>query len=128
MTSVDIKLNNEDYLLIAKTYQVNGDYKGALKYLSHSKISIAWPYFVRSAYASKDYAKVRYYTELGLKGSGQNQVLINEVIDDKTENENIYKAIDTYLKVSDSPKTAIAYLFSISNSAKGHDYLLYKNV
>ncbi len=54
--------------------------------------------------AMKDYSKVKYYAEQGLKGKGSSEILINEVIDEKTENKNIYDAIDDYLSISDSPK------------------------
>lgn len=126
-TQMSTKLNNEDNLLIAKTFQENQDYKSAFNYLKHTNLSVSWPYFVQNAYASNDYPKARYYTEQGLKGSAMNEVLINEVIDEKTERENIYKAIDIYLKISNSPISAISYLLSISDKAKGYDYLLYKN-
>ncbi len=125
--SLDTKLNREDNLLIAKVYQENQNYKNSQKYLKNTNISVSWPYFVKNAYAMGNYANVRYYTEQGLKGKGSDEVLINEDIDDKIENQNIYKAIDLYLKVSNSPKAAISYLASISENSRGHDYLLYKN-
>ena len=121
------KLNNEDNLLIAEVYQEHQDYRNAEKYLKFTNLSVSWPYFVKNAYETKNYSKVKYYTELGLRGKDSNEILINENIDEKKENENIYKAIDLYLKVSNSPKEAITYLLSISAMAKGHDYLLYKN-
>lgn len=121
------KLNNEDYLLITQIYQTNKDFENSKKYLKQTKFGVSWPYFVRNAYETKNYSQVRYYTEEGLKHRDTNEILINENIDEKTENENIYKAIDTYLKISDSPKEAISYLLSISGSTQGADYLLYKN-
>lgn len=125
--SLGRKLNNEDNLLIAKVYQDNQDYDNAQKYLKFTNFSVAWPYFVKNAYAMKDYSKVKYYTEQGLKGNNRNEILINEDIDEKVERENIYDAIDCYLKVSDSPEVSIQYLLSISKKSKGYDYLLYKN-
>lgn len=121
------KLNNEDNLLIAKIYQENKDYKQAQNYLKFTNLSASWPYFAINAYALKDYPKVKYYTEQGLKGSGSDDVLINEDEDEKSENENIYKAIDLYLKLSDAPRLSISYLLSIAKKTKGYDYLLYKN-
>lgn len=125
--SLGTKLNNEDNLLIAKVYQDNSDYKNAQKYLEFTNLSVSWPYFVKNAYALKDYSKVKYYTEQGLKSKNLNEVLINEYIDEKTENKNIYDAIDNYLSLSDSPKISISYLLSISKKSKGYDYLLYKS-
>lgn len=126
-SNLEVKLNNEDNMLLAKAYQENGDYKSAAKFLKLTNLGVSWPYFVRSAYEAKNYSKVKYYTELGLKGYGEEEVLINEDFDEKEENENIYKAIDMYLKTSNNPKIAISYLLSISRTNKGQDYLLYKN-
>lgn len=128
LVSLGVKLNNEDYMLITQVYQTNDDFQNAQKYLKYTNFSVSWPYFVKSSYAAKNYAQVRYYTEEGLKSKNNNIVLINENIDDKIENENIYKAIDAYLKVSKNPKDSISYLLSIASpKAKGLDYLLYKN-
>lgn len=125
------KLNNEDNLLIAKVYQTNEDYKNAQKYLGSTNIAVSWPYFVKNAYETKDFAKVRFYTVQGLQGVGLDQILINEDINDKTERENTYEAIDDYLKLSSDPKQSISYLLSIAaknrKKAKGYDYLLYKS-
>lgn len=126
-TSLHRKLNNEDNLLIAKVYLANGQYKDALKYLKYTNLSISWPYLVQDTYALKDYTKVKYYTVLGLKGKASEDVLINENLDENKENENIYKAIDLYLKVSENPKLSISYLLSIAKKSKGYDYLLFKD-
>lgn len=125
--SLGSKLNNEDNMLIARVYQANQDYKSASKYLKSTNLSVSWPYFVKNAYATNDYSKVKYYTVQGLQGTGSDNVLINETINDKEENKNVYEAIDDYLKVSDDPKLSISYLLSISEKSQGHDYLLYKN-
>lgn len=125
--SLNPKLQNEDNLLIARTYQANNNYASARKYLNFTNISMSWPYLVQDAYRQKNYAKVKYYTVEGLKGKGADEILINEKIDEKAENENIYKAIDAYLKVSSSPKVSLRYLLGIAKKAKGYDYLLYKN-
>lgn len=125
--ALDPKLNNEDNLLIAMVYQENQNFKSADKYLKFTNLSVAWPYFVKNAYETKNMSKVKYYTEQGLKGKGEDEISINEVVDDKKENENVYKAIDLYLKTSNDPKTSISYLLSISGGSKGQDYLLYKN-
>lgn len=125
--SLNRRLNNEDNLIIARIYQDNQDYKSAQEYLKNTNISISWPYFVKNAYAMKDYAKVRYYTVEGLNGTGEEVILINENINNKDENKNIYEAIDDYLNVSIDPKTSISYLLSISKRTRGYDYLLYKN-
>lgn len=126
-TSLNLKLTNEDNLLIAHVYQENQDYKKAEQYLRTTNISVSWPYFVKNAYAQKDYSRVKYYTQLGLRGTGSDAILINEDYDENTENKNIYDAIDLYLKISNDPKTSLSYLLSLSKQAKGYDYLLYKS-
>jgi outer membrane protein assembly factor BamD (BamD/ComL family) len=126
--SLNHKLNNEDNLLVAKVYQKNNAYQNAQKYLKFTNFSISWPYFVKNAYEMKDYAKVKYYTQEGLKGKGSDEILINESENEKSERENIYKAIDLYLKVSNSPNNALSYLLSLpDNNAAGYDYLRFKN-
>jgi len=120
------KLNNEDNLIIAKVYQKNERYKEALNYLKFTNLSVSWPYFVKNYYVLKDYSKVKYYTQQGLLAQNFNDILINSDIDTKEENESIYKAIDIYLQISNSPKDAISYLLSIAPKSSGYDYLLYK--
>lgn len=126
-TNINKKLTNEDNLIIAKSYQANEDYKNAQKYLNLTNIGISWPYFVKNAYALKDYSKVKYYTELGLKNKVPDTVAINDENDVNTENKNLYEAIDTYVKISDAPKSAISYLLSFSQRTKGYDYIFYKS-
>lgn len=125
--SLGHKLNNEDNLLIVNVYQANHDYNNAKKFLQYTNISVSWPYFVKNAYAKNDFSQVKYYTVQGLKGRNPNEILINESIDEKTENENAYEAIDDYLKTSLNPKMSISYLLSIANKTTGYEYLLYKN-
>lgn len=118
---------NEDNLVIARVYMANQDYVSAQKFLKFTNISMSWPYFVQNEYHLGNYPKARYYTELGIRGQNLNEVLINEDIDEKTQSDNIYKAIDVYLKLSAAPRTSISYLLSISNKSRGYDYLLFKN-
>ncbi len=120
-------LKNEDNLLIAKSYMANGDFKNAQKYLNYTNINISWPYFVQNAYAIKDYSKVKYYTQLGLKKPPANAVAINESPEDTIDNKAIYNAIDTYLLTSQNLKNSISYLLSLSENGSGQDYLLYRN-
>lgn len=126
-TTINRRLTNEDNLIIAKSYQANEDYVHAQKYLNLSNIAISWPYFVKNAYATKNYSKVKYYTELGLKNRATDTVAINDENDTEVENKNIYDAIDTYLRISDSPKNSILYLLSFAHKSSGYEYLLYKS-
>lgn len=122
------KLTNSDNLLFAKVYEANEDFTKAQKYLTFTNISDSWPYFVKNAYASKDYSKVKYYTELGVKYNNSENIVINKTQDgEDSEYKDIYEAIDTYIKISNTPKEAISYLLSIAGKSKGYDYLLYKN-
>lgn len=126
-TALNNKLTNEDNLTVAKSYLANGDYKNAKKYLQLTSINISWPYFVKNYYALKDYSKVRYYTEIGLKSKNSEAVLINEKFNPDEERKNLYDAIDTYLKLSNDEKTSVSYLLSIAQKENGYDYLLYKS-
>lgn len=122
------RLTNADYLLIAKVYEQNEDFVNAKKYLNFTNVNESWPYFVKSAYATKDYSKVKYYTELGVKYNDADTVSINNSETDKdSEYKDIYDAIDLYVKISETPKEAISYLVSIARGSKGYDYILYKN-
>lgn len=125
--SLNKKLNNEDNLIIARIYENNQKYKLAKKYLDVTNLGVSWPYLVKNAYETKQFYVAKCITEEGLKGKGSEAILINENINEKTENQNIYDAIDIYLKISDSPKSALSYLLSISQKSKGYDYLLYKS-
>lgn len=124
--SLKTKLNNEDNLLIAKIYQENEMYAESLKHLKFTSLSVSWPYFVKNYYKLKDYSKVKYYTETGLKLKDSNDILINTDLNQEEENKNIYKAIDIYLQVSGSPKAALSYLSGIAAKSPGYEYLLYK--
>lgn len=126
-TSINKKLTNEDNLIIAKAYEANGKLKEAQQYLKFTNLSISWPYFVKNAYALKDKGKVKYFTEMGLKGKTPESITINDENDIEKENLNTYQAIDTYIKVSDNPKAAISYLLSISGKSRSYDYILYKS-
>ena len=121
------KPSSENCLTIAKIYQKNGDYKNAQKYLNYTKPEASWAYLAKNAYALKNYGKVKYYTERGLRFKDGFEVSINKDSGEKTENSDIYDAIDDYLAVSKSPQEGISYLLANSNKSKGHDYLLYKN-
>lgn len=124
--SLKPKLTNEDNLLIVKTYQIHAKYAEAQKYLFKTNINASWPYYVKNSYMLKNFSKVKYYTVLGLSAKKSDQVLINEGIDDKKENQSMYDAIDEYLEISKDPKTSISYLLSIAKKSRGYDYLLYK--
>jgi len=124
---LNIKLTSEENLLIAKSYQANQDYKNAQKYLNYTNINSSWPYFVKNAYELKNYPKVKYYTELGLKNNAAGTIAINEGSDAAEENKNIYEAIDTYLKISAAVSPSISYLLDISKTSKGYEYLFYKS-
>lgn len=126
-TKLKIKMTNEDNLVIAKAYIENKDYDKAKKYLNMTDIGVSWPYFVKNEYKLKNNAKVKYYAELGLKNKGAENVSINEENSGIVQNQEIYEAIDTYLKVSNAPQTAIQYLLSISQESNGYDYILYKS-
>lgn len=124
---LDPKPSNEESLTIAKIYQKNGDFKSAQKYLNYTNPEISWAYLVKNAYALKNYGKVKYYTERGLRFKDNFEITINQDSGEKATNSDIYDAIDDYLAVNDSKTEAISHLLALSNKGKGYDYLLYKN-
>lgn len=121
------KPSSEDCLTIAKIYQQNHDYKSAQKYLNYTKPETSWAYLVKNAYALKNYGKVKYYTEYGLKFKDSFEITINKDSGEKARDKDIYDAIDNYLAVSSPKSEAISHLLAISNKGKGYDYLLYQN-
>lgn len=125
--SLDKELNYDDNLILAKIYQKNQDYKNAQKYLKSTNVAVSWPYWVKNAYAMKDYSKVKYYTEEGIKIRDTYEVSINQDNSENTQNLDVYEAIDDYLKISESPTSSLSYLLGISSKTKGYDYLLYKS-
>ncbi len=110
--SIDTEISKDDYLLMAKTCYLFGEYEKTRELLHKTDISEAWALDVKNSYALKNYPRAKYLTENGLQKHAQYV----------TEDE-IIEAVDIYNTLSDSKSKAVDRLLGIS-SGKGRDYLL----
>ncbi len=116
---LNTEINKDDYLLMAKSYYLFGDYAKAKELLSKTELAESWTTDVLVSYALRDYSRVKNLTELGLREYSQ-----------YVSSEDLINAIDKYLSLSDNTLNAAMHLAAI-NPQKGKDYLLYvkcKNV
>lgn len=100
-------ISKDDYLLMANTCYLFGEYEKARELLKNTYISENWALDVKISNALKDYGRVKSLTERGLQTYSQ-YVSEDDVID----------AIDIY-----SSKNKVDNLLSFS-TGKGRDYLL----
>lgn len=100
-------ISKDDYLLMANTCYLFGEYEKARELLNNTDISENWALDVKISNALKDYGRVKSLTERGLQTYSQ-YVSEDDVID----------AIDIY-----SSKNKVDNLLSFS-TGKGRDYLL----
>lgn len=100
-------ISKDDYLLMANTCYLFGEYEKARELLKNTDISENWALNVKISNALKDYGNVKSLTERGLQTYSQ-YVSEDDVID----------AIDIY-----SSKNKVDNLLSFS-TGKGRDYLL----
>lgn len=104
--------NTDDSLLIAKTYYLFDENEEANALISKLTVQESWPLDVQNSYASKNSAKAKLLVETGLKQYSQ-----------YASDEDIYAAIDTYVKITNSPTATVNQLLPLANG-KGKDYLL----
>lgn len=97
----------DDYLLMANTCYLFGEYKKAQELLKYTELSESWALHVKILNALKDYSTVKGLTEYGLQTHSQ-YVSEDEVIE----------AIDIYLA-----KNKLDNLLALA-TGKGRDYLL----
>ena len=110
--SIDTEIAKDDYLHMAKTCYIFGEYEKARELLHKTDISESWTLDVKNSYALKNFPRAKYLTENGLQKHAQ-YVSEGEIIE----------AIDIYNTLSDSKSTAVDRLLGLS-SGKGRDYLL----
>lgn len=110
--SIDTEIAKDDYLLMAKTCYIFGEYEKARELLHKTDISESWTLDVKNSYALKNFPRAKYLTENGLQKHAQ---YVSE--------DEIIEAIDIYNTLSDSKSTAVDRLLGLS-SGKGRDYLL----
>lgn len=106
-------INQDDYLLMAKSYYLFGDYKKAQELLAKTQLAESWTTDVLVSHALKNYARAKYLTEYGLKNYSQ-----------YVTDEDLHAVIDKYLDSSNqNTLTEVMNLIAL-NPQKGNDYLL----
>ena len=105
-------ISKDDYLLMANSCYLFGEYEKARELLGKVDITEGWALDVKTSFAMKNYQRAKYLTENGLQKRAQ-YVSEDEVI----------SAIDIYNQLVPSKSKAVERLLSLSNG-KGRDYLL----
>ena len=107
------EINGDDYLLMAKSYYLFGDYEKSKLLLSNTQLAESWTLDVLVSYALKNYTRAKYLTEIGLRDYS------NYVSD-----EDLHAVIDKYISFTNKNRLqTIVDLISL-NPQKGKDYLL----
>ncbi len=109
---LDKEISSDDYLLMARATYNFGDYQKTRELLAHSNLSENWALDVKNSDAMGNYPRAKFLTETGLKKYSQ-----------YVDEQDIFDAIDIYLKLSKNNSEAVNHLLTIS-SLKGRDYLL----
>lgn len=102
-------ISKDDYLLMANSCYLFGDYKKAQELLQKADMNENWTLDVKNSYALKNYPRAKFLTENGLQKRAQ-----------YVTDESVYEAIDIYLKLSDA--NAVDRLLGLA-TGKGRDYL-----
>lgn len=110
--SLDKPIMKDDYLLMANSCYLFGNYKKASEYASKAELKNAWPLEVKIASAQGNQSRVLFLTEWGLQGNG-----------DYVSKEDVYSAIDTYMTYAPSKYQAAVKLIGLTKS-RGKDYLM----
>lgn len=111
-SSSNLFLESEDYLLMAQSYYLLGDYKSAKEASFHVPLAKSWALEVKLAYKFGDYARVKYLTEYGVS-----------LHSFEVNRQDLYDAIDLYEKVSDDSYKSLSKLYAYPEIA-GKDYIL----
>lgn len=105
-------ISKDDYLLMANTCYLFGEYAKAKELIQKADINENWAMDVKISYALKDYKRAKNLTENGIEKRSQ-----------YVPDEQIIDAIDIYNSLSTSKSKAVERLLSLSKG-KGRDYLL----
>ena len=108
---LDKPVVSDDYLLMAKSYYLFGEYKKAEELLSKVDFKESWAIEVQNAYKLDNIPRVKYLVEWGLQHHAA-----------YIENDDIYDAVDTYLELFPSKYEGANRLLYLANS-KGKDYI-----
>ena len=109
--SLNKDISKDDYLLMANTYYLFGDYENARKLLSKSSTEESWVLDVKTSYFEKNYSRARYLAEYGLSNLSQ-----------YTDKADIKSVVDIYIDMSESKQEAIDRIYAISGKY-GKDYV-----
>ena len=109
--NLDKTISSDDYLMMAKSCYLLGDYKKAQELLNKVNLKDSWAIDVQNSYALNNIPRAKYLTEWGLMHHAQ-----------YIDIEDIEDAVDTYLQLSPSRYQGATKLFYIANS-KGKDYV-----
>ncbi len=109
--SIDKSVATDDYLMMAKSCYLLGDYQKAKEILDKLNLKESWALDVQNSYALNNLPRAKYLTEWGLMHHAQ-------YIDE----EEIVAAINTYLKLAPTKSQGATKLFYLANS-KGKDYI-----
>ncbi len=105
-------ISKDDYLLMANTCYLFGEYSKAKELVRKSDTNESWALDVKISYALKDFQRAKFLTENGLQKRSQ-----------YVKDDDIIAAIDIYNTLSTEKSKSIERLLSISNG-KGRDYLM----
>ena len=107
-----VDINKDDYLLMAKSYYLFGDYEKAKSLLLKTEQAESWALDVLVSYALGEYQRAKVLTEYGL-------INYSNYVSD----EDIYAVIDKYLIRSDKKTLETVTKLIELNPVKGNDYL-----
>jgi len=105
---VSENISSDDYILMANTCYLFGEYKKAKELIQKAEKTDGWALYVKISYALKDYSNVKYWTEVGLKEYAS---YVSE--------DDIINAVDNYISANGSLDTLLTFA-----AGKGRDYLL----
>lgn len=109
--TLDKEIAKDDYLLMAKSYYLFGDYENAKKLLANTDLKESWVLDVKNSYALKNYARAKYLAQYGL----QNYTAY-------VDESDIHDTVDIFIDMSSSKTDAINLLYNLS-APKGKDYI-----
>lgn len=110
--TLDKSISKDDYLLMAKSYYLFGDYKNAAEFAKKADLKNSWALDVKISAAAGNKSRAMYLTEWGLAGNA-----------DYVEKEDVYSAIDTYMTLVPSKYEAAIKLMGFAK-LRGKDYLM----
>ena len=106
------EISKDDYLLMARSCYLFGEYEKAKKLLNKTDINESWAVDVKNSFALKNYQRAKFLTENGLQKMAA-YVPEDEILD----------TIDIYTTLAASKNQAVDRLLQLAQG-KGRDYLL----